>query len=291
MFLSKVNEGIALAQRPPIDLRVNNLLSTTSKVARQLSFCGAMPVSWCRHALRVAPARGLNRRPNLQRSEAFKSGLFEVQDIGSQVVSYLCQVKPGMEILDYCAGSGGKALAFSAEMRNVGKIHAFDARKSRIVPIFARLSRANVRNVQVHVERDTLDSLLGCIDVVVIDAPCTGSGTWRRNPDMKWRLTDMQLSRRIEEQYDILEKASVFVRPGGHLVYITCSLFFEENDWQVERFLTHHSSFQLKNMRKHWNRLMPEQAPIPYVSKNGLLLSPFATGTDGFFISVIEKTI
>lgn len=295
-----VREGAALAARPPLDLRVNILRTTPEKVAKELAGAGAVPVSWYKQALRVAPVKGLKRHPNVQVEPAFQKGWFEVQDLGSQIAAHLCRTGPAMQILDYCAGAGGKTMALAADMENRGQIHAYDAEKVRLAPIFARLRRAGVRNAQVHASSDALAALSGHMDRVVVDAPCTGTGTWRRRPDAKWRLTKSQLGRRVKEQRAVLDKAAAFVKPGGRLVYITCSLLFEENDEQVENFLAYHTGFQICDMRACWHESvmqsdpMPErvaeQVPLPRFSKYGLVLSPFATGTDGFFVSIMEKS-
>jgi len=284
-----VEEGAALAARPPLDLRANSLKAPSGKVAAALAAVGALPVSWYEQALRVAPVSGLKRHPNVQVEPAFQKGWFEVQDLGSQITARLCRAEPGMQILDYCAGAGGKTMALAADMENRGQIHAYDTEKTRLAPIFVRLRRAGVRNVQVHAGSTALEPLSGHMDRVVVDAPCTGTGTWRRRPDTKWRLTESQLERRRKEQYSVLDKAAAFVKPGGRLVYITCSLLFDENDQQVESFLAGHAGFQPDDMRTCWRKMMSDKAPLPRFSKYGLVLSPFATGTDGFFISILEK--
>lgn len=172
-----MEEGAALAARPPLDLRVNRLKSTPQKVARELAVAGAVSVPWFEQALRVAPVTGMKRHPPVQAEPAFQKGWFEVQDIGSQIAARLCRARPAMQILDYCAGSGGKTLAFAADMENRGQIHAYDADKTRLAPIFARLQRAGVRNAQVHVHPGALEALTGRMDMVAVDAPCTGAGT------------------------------------------------------------------------------------------------------------------
>lgn len=308
-----VEKGAALAARPPLDLRVNGLKATPQKVARKLATAGAVPVPWYEQALRVAPVTGLRRHPNVQVEPAFQKGWFEVQDLGSQIAARLCRSGPEMQVLDYCAGAGGKTMALAADMENRGQIHAYDADKARLAPIFARLRRAGVRNVQIHADSSTLAPLSGHMDLVVVDAPCTGTGTWRRRPDTKWRLTESQLEQRVAEQQEVLARAVAFVKPGGRLVYITCSLLSEENDQQVEHFLARHAGFQLTDMLACWcesilqsagisgvrsnateqkqqeSDLISEQAPLPHFSQYGLVLSPFSTGTDGFFVSVMEK--
>ncbi|RCL02582.1 MAG: 16S rRNA (cytosine967-C5)-methyltransferase [Candidatus Tokpelaia sp. JSC188] len=295
-----IEEGKALAARSPLDLRVNTLKATSEKVAKVLIDIGAVPVKWYKDALRVAAVGGLRRYLNVQIEPAFQKGWFEIQDLGSQIATHLCRARPGMQIMDYCAGAGGKTIALAADMKNRGQIHAYDVKKLRLAPIFARLRRAGVRNTQVYTTNiHALTALSGHMDIVVVDAPCTGSGTWRRRPDIKWRLTASQLRRCVEEQRVVLDKAAVFVRQGGRLVYITCSLLFEENDGQIRNFLAHNTAFQMCNMSRFWfesivrenqvSDLTSEQVPMPRFSKYGLVLSPFVTDTDGFFVSIMEK--
>ena len=148
-----------------------------------------------------------------------------------------------MQVLDFCAGAGGKTLALSAAMDNRGQVFAHDAEKVRLAPIFDRIRRSENRNVQIVTKPAELARLAGHMDIVVVDAPCTGSGTWRRRPDAKWRLTQKQLDARKGEQSAILDAAKAFVKPGGLLVYITCSVFDEENGEQVAAFLDRNSGF------------------------------------------------
>ncbi len=139
-----------------------------------------------------------------------------------------------MQVLDYCAGAGGKTLALSAAMENRGQIFAYDSEKARLAPIFDRIRRSDNRNIQVMSRPQELSGLAGQMDLVLVDAPCTGSGTWRRRPDAKWRLTQKQLDVRIAEQAAILDAAKAYVKPGGRLVYITCSVFDAENAGQID---------------------------------------------------------
>src|SRR6185312_3100974 len=178
--------------------------------------------------IRMPPIEGAGRHPNVQAGPGFQKGWFEIQDEGSQIVADLAVAGGGAQVLDFCAGAGGKALALSAAMKNHGQIFAHDADKSRLAPIFGRLKRAGSRNVQV-IQPAALSGLEGLMDLVLVDAPCTGSGTWRRRPDSKWRLSDRQLDQRKTEQAAILEDARRFVKPGGRLAYVTCSVFSEEN--------------------------------------------------------------
>lgn len=285
---SWVKEAAALSARPPMDMRVNRLKATPEKVLKELKQTGAKSISWFPETLRIAPIEGLSRHPNVQAEAGFQKGWFEIQDLGSQVTAHLAAAKAGEQVLDYCAGAGGKTMALAADMENRGQVHAFDADKSRLAPIFERLKRAGVRNTQAYGREEDLTPLKEQMDLVLIDAPCTGTGTWRRRPDAKWRLTQSQLEKRVQDQRLVLEKASSFVKPGGRLVYITCSLFSAENDVQIADFLKRNSSFDEIDMKAHWQALLP-QAPTPHFPRHGLVLSPASTDTDGFFVTVLQK--
>lgn len=288
-----VAEGQALAGRAPLDLRVNRLKAERQQVQEQLALFAPAPLALTPWALRIAAPAGAGRFPNIQAGAAFRQGWFEVQDCGSQMAALLCAARPGEQVLDYCAGGGGKTLALAAEMKNSGQIYAHDRDKARLKPIFARLSRAGARNVQVQAELPALAGLASRMDCVLLDAPCSGSGTWRRAPETKWRLTPAMLAQKQAEQQQVLAAGAAFVRPGGRLVYVTCSLLPEENDAQIKGFLSRHGDFHLADMRARWAAAAGgsgEVAPLPHFTPFGLLLSPKQTATDGFFIAVLEKT-
>jgi len=285
-----VTEGQALGQRPPLDLRVNTLCSTAQDLVKELAGAEARAVSWFPQAVRIAPVTGLGRHPNIQTGTAFQKGWFEVQDLGSQIVTRLCGAQADMQVLDYCAGAGGKTLALAADMKNRGRIHAYDAADMRLAPIFERLHRVGVRNVQVHGDKSELAPLNGQMDLVVVDAPCTGSGTWRRHPDTKWRLNEAQLQQRVAEQQDVLVAAAPFVKTGGRLVYITCSLLYDEDDGQIAHFLARQNGFRLCDMAALWQAAITQAgAPAPRFTSSGLVLSPHISESDGFYIAVMEK--
>jgi len=283
-----VVQGQSLAKRPPLDMRLNQLKSSTDKLIKALSEYQAQPIAWFKTSSRIASTRGFERHPNIQATKAFQKGWFEIQDLGSQIVSHLIHAEPGIQLLDYCAGGGGKTLALADRMKNHGQIYAHDSDKARLAPIFARLKRAGIRNVQIIENAQILDRLTAKMDKVLVDAPCSGSGTWRRHPDAKWRLREGQLQRRIEEQRTILDKAHHFVRPGGQLIYVTCSLFDVENDQQMGDFLTKNTEFRAIDMRTRWFDLMPSQAPLPHFGSIGLHLSPANTDSDGFYIAILQ---
>ena len=285
-----VEEGAALAMRPPLDLRVNTLLSDRSKVLAELRDTGAAPAAIAPHGIRIPPIDGDGRHPNVQVEPAFQKGWFEVQDEGSQLAAALAGAEPGMQVLDYCAGAGGKTLALSAEMGNTGQLFAHDAEKARLAPIFERIRRSHNRNIQIVSKPAELAPLSGHMDIVLIDAPCTGSGTWRRRPDAKWRLTDRQLEARKGEQQAILDAAQAFVKPGGLLVYITCSVFDAENGEQVAAFRERHGNFTPVDHRRLWDSRFPGHESAARVGDaGGISLSPALSGTDGFYFHALRR--
>jgi 16S rRNA (cytosine967-C5)-methyltransferase len=285
-----VEEAEALAARPPLDLRANTLKAGREKVLAELAPAGAAASPIAVDGIRIPPIAGAGRHPNVQAEAAFQKGWFEVQDEGSQIVAALAATGAGDQVLDYCAGAGGKTLALSARSGNHGQIFAFDAEKVRLAPIFDRLKRAGSRNVQVVSNRAGLEQLLARMDLVLVDAPCTGSGTWRRRPDAKWRLTDRQLDARRAEQSAILDAASAYVRPGGRLAYITCSVFDEENRQQVEAFMDRHPAFAPEDHEALWSSATRAGAGLARIDRTGgIALTPLRTGTDGFYFCALRK--
>jgi 16S rRNA (cytosine967-C5)-methyltransferase len=233
-----------------------------------------------------------SRTPNVQIEEGFLTGGFEVQDFGSQIVAELAGAKGSEQVLDLCAGAGGKALAMAAAMQNKGQIFAYDSDRSRLAPIYDRIKRNEVRNVQVRPPKPgALDDLVGKLDRVVVDAPCTGTGTWRRQPTAKWKLTPEQLAARVAEQRLILAQAATYVKPGGTLVYITCSVLPEENALQATAFLAANPSFSALPGNNAWmshfsgNRLRARFSP-----EGGVAVTPHTTGTDGFYVVLMRRT-
>ena len=285
-----VAETAALSGRPPLDLRVNPLRASREKVVEELAGTGAEATTLAPFGIRIPPIEGAGRHPNVQAEPAFQKGWFEVQDEGSQIVAELAGARPGMQVLDFCAGAGGKTLALSAAMDNRGQVFAHDSDKSRLAPIFERLRRAESRNVQVVARPAELAPLAGAMDLVVIDAPCTGAGTWRRRPDAKWRLSPRQLETRVAEQAAILDAAMAFVKPGGRLCYITCSVFAEENARQVAAFLGRHRDFAAVDHAVLWQAHFPGRADAVRVEPGlGIALGPLRTGTDGFFFAALDR--
>jgi 16S rRNA (cytosine967-C5)-methyltransferase len=290
---SRVDELSALASRAPVDIRVNTLKVERESVLAQLSHMNVKTADFSPVGLRVLPLED-GRAVSVQSEPAFQKGAYEIQDEGSQLAAQLAAPDPGMQIIDLCAGGGGKTLALAALMDNRGQIFATDSDKRRLAPIFDRMTRAGVRNVQVRSpkgkEDEPLEGLEGHIDLVVVDAPCTGTGTWRRNPDAKWRVRPNALDDRIKEQAEVLDRASHYVKSGGRIAYITCSLLPRENDGAIISFLDRHSGFEViepANIAEHAGL----EALASFVSPKGLglQLTPKRTGTDGFYISVLSK--
>lgn len=285
-----IAEGDALSQRPPTDLRVNTLKASVEKVEKALSRFPIERAPLTAHGLRLPASEKQGRSAHVLSDAAYQKGWFEVQDAGSQIAAALVFAQKGEQILDYCAGGGGKTLALSAVMQNTGQIYAYDANRERLAPIYERLKRAGARNVQVRAPGDTLEALRDSMDRVIVDAPCTGSGVWRRRPDAKWRLTEQALISRQEEQEQILREASAFVKPGGYLCYITCSVLAQENEMQVYGFLEQHSDFELLSASEVWQELYDQASFKPWSSDGcSLTLTPAITQTDGFFFAVLGR--
>jgi 16S rRNA (cytosine967-C5)-methyltransferase len=285
-----VEEGRALAARPPLDLRVNTISADRERVLAELSGTGAAPTRIASQGIRIPPIDGGGRHPNVQAEAAFQKGWFEVQDEGSQIAAELAGAGPGMQVLDFCAGAGGKTLALSAAMENRGQIFAHDAEKIRLAPIFDRIRRSDSRNIQIAAKPADLVSLQGQMDIVLIDAPCTGSGTWRRRPDAKWRLTQRQLDVRKAEQAVILDAARLYVKPGGLLVYITCSVFDEENSDQIGRFAADNPDFSPVDHQALWERHFAGCSDAArFAPGGGVVLAPAKSGTDGFFFAALRR--
>jgi 16S rRNA (cytosine967-C5)-methyltransferase len=282
-------EGAGLAGRAPLDLRVNTLRTGRDQVARALEKYGARPTALSPIGLRIALAEGPARPPDVEAHALHGRGRFEVQDEGSQVAALMAGARPGMQVVDYCAGAGGKTLALAATMENRGQIHAHDSDARRLRPIFERLRRAGARNVQVLSGEEGLEALTARSDLVLVDAPCTGSGVWRRRPDAKWRLKPEALEERRREQARILASAAPLVRPGGRLVYVTCSVLPAENSEQVEGFVAEHSDFALIPWERVWSETLGTDPPASAADGDGLLLTPARHATDGFFIAVLGR--
>lgn len=287
-----VAEGRAMAGRPSLDLRVNALKSTPEKVQKSLARFSPEPTQYALLGLTMPAGPRDARTPNVTTDEGYQKGWFEVQDQGSQIVATLAGAQPGEQVLDLCAGAGGKTLALASAMGNKGQIFAYDSDRNRLAPIYERLKRNTVRNAQVRApEAGALDDLVGKMDRVVVDAPCTGTGTWRRRPDTKWKLTPELLAQRQADQSAILEEAIRYVKPGGTLVYITCSILPEENDDQVKQLLAAHPNLSSLDIAAAWRKALVTDMPTTLATPaGGVLLTPYRTGTDGFYCHLIRKT-
>ena len=281
-----IAEAAALAERPPLDMRANRLKASREKALARLAGHGAIEGPLSPDAMRIPPVQRDARLPNVQVEAEFQKGWFEIQDAGSQAAALLAGAGPGNQVLDLCAGGGGKTLALAAIMNNSGQIHAHDSDRNRLAPIYDRLRRAGVRNAQVHARPRDLEGLAGRMDLVLVDAPCTGTGTWRRRPDAKWRLDERNLEQRIAEQDAVLDQAASFVKPGGRLVYVTCSLLSPENGGRADDFLGRHPDFGEAPLAAD-ALCNPAQHFEPGASR--VTLSPLNAGCDGFFVAAFAK--
>ncbi len=288
----RAEEGAALAQRAPLDLRANVLKGDRDKALQALSHLKAEATPLSPLGLRV-PLTSDGRGPPVQAEPAHLKGLVEVQDEGSQLAALIAAAGPGEQVVDLCAGAGGKTLALAAQMAGRGQIYAHDSDIRRLAPLHERATRAGVHNIQIRSPRrgeDVLADLQGRANLVLVDAPCTGTGTWRRNPDAKWRMRPGALEIRMNEQDQALDAAAPLVKAGGRLVYVTCSLLADENGDRIAAFVARHPDFSMVPA--------PEaaiSAGLPALARfaepsGGLLLSPRRSGTDGFFVAVLRRT-
>ena len=287
-----LEEAKAMCERPPVDIRVNSLKADRAKVLKALGQFKPQPCTFAPLGIRfTADKSGKARTPNVQATPAFEKGWFEVQDEGSQMVSILANAQPGAKVLDFCAGAGGKSLSMAAAMQNKGQIYAYDADAKRLAQSLSRLKRAGTRNVQIREPNEgALDDLVGKMDTVLVDAPCTGSGTWRRRPEAKWKLSEANLAERLEEQEAVLEEAKHFPKIGGYLIYVTCSVLMAENEQQIYRFLENHPNYELVSAGEVWQDTFGFDKPKPWSRDDAsITLTPASTGTDGFFIAVLER--
>jgi 16S rRNA (cytosine967-C5)-methyltransferase len=274
----------SLNQPAPLDLRVNALKATREEVVASLATAPIQgePTPYAPLGIRVM------KKPALQNLPLFKNGSIEVQDEGSQLLSQVVGAKRGEMVVDFCAGAGGKTLALGAAMRNTGRLYAFDVSDKRLGKLKPRLARSGLSNVHpvliAHENDAKVKRLAGKIDRVLVDAPCSGLGTLRRNPDVKWRQTPESLVEMNAKQISILSGAARLVKPGGRLVYATCSLLDEENEAIVAQFMSSHQDFVLVPMKD----VLAEQK-IPLEMQDYLKLMPHKHQTDGFFAAVLER--
>jgi 16S rRNA (cytosine967-C5)-methyltransferase len=280
----------ALQQPAPLDLRVNALTDKREDVRHELKLAGiaAQPTPYSPWGLRV------DGKPALTRLDAFARGAIEVQDEGSQLLALLTDARRGQMVVDFCAGAGGKTLALGAAMRNTGRLYAFDVSAHRLDNLKPRLARSKLSNVHpaaiAHERDERIKRLAGKIDRVIVDAPCSGLGTLRRNPDLKWRQSPQSVAELVAKQAAILESAARLLKPGGRIVYATCSLLRAENEEIAAAFSAAHPEFRRLPVRE-----LLEQAKVPdaasLCSEGGqdLRLWPQRHGSDGFYAAAWEK--
>ncbi len=269
-------EQDALLGRAPVDLRVNRLKAAPEQLVPLLP--DAQPIIGLRDALRLPEGAPV------ERSAPWIEGLIEVQDAGSQLIAAACEAEPGQTVIDLCAGAGGKALALAAAMQGEGRLIAADTIRSRLARLSPRAERAGATFIQTLLldqgrEGRALESLEGRADIVLVDAPCSGTGTWRRNPEARWRLTPARLDRLVQEQARILDFAAPLLAPGGVLVYATCALTDKEGREQVDSFLARHRDWQADALA----------LPLGRPHGAGWLLTPGHDGTDGFYFARLRR--
>jgi 16S rRNA (cytosine967-C5)-methyltransferase len=282
----------ALTVPAPTDIRVNPLkLSDQRQLRDRLAGRGIKghPTSLSPFGVR------LQKRTRLDELQDWKKGLFDIQDEGSQLASLLCDARPGMQVADMCAGAGGKSLLMAAMMQNKGRILALDTSAERLERGGERLRRAGVHNVErkVVAEKWSSRSWRGKFDRVVVDAPCSGSGTWRRQVDARWQLTPERLAYYQETQAILLEKARAMVAPGGRIIYITCSLLASEGAEQIKNFLQTAPEFEPADIGDIWHDTVAATGggACPPHQPGMLQLLPGRDGTDGFFIAILQARL
>ena len=281
-----LTELAALQQEAPVDIRVNTLKTTRKALQQKLAEEGIETTLTPTSPIGLR----LQKRTPIFNTEVFHEGHFEMQDEGSQIAACLVDAKPGMRVVDFCAGAGGKTLAIAAQMKNKGRILAFDTSARRLKELPLRIRRAGVDNASWRTIDSESDSFLKrhkkTADRVLVDAPCSGTGTWRRNPDLKWRLTERDVNQLMEKQLAILTSAARLVKPGGRLIYVTCSLLKRENEEVVDAFLDENMHFKLVCAQKIWDK---ESIDVSDPSPTYLYLNPGTDGTDGFFAATLVR--
>lgn len=293
-----VIEAQAMAVRADVDLRVNTLKTDSERAALPLKSVRALPSKLLVSAYNIPARDPTEREDSIEGIPAFSKGWVEVQDAGSQIAAAAANAQPGEQVLDYCAGGGGKTLALAAQMGGKGQIYAYDIDGKRLSALVPRLKRSGAHNVQlVHPSEGTsLEPLLGQMDLVFVDAPCTGTGTWRRRPDSKWRVKPAQLEKRIEDQRTVLVEAARYVRPGGRILYATCSFLIEEDEDRVAEFLAAHDNFKEEDAAESAvasGQLTADGSTLVRRFRGptgSVRLTPRRAGTDGFFFSVLRRT-
>ncbi|NQY98711.1 MAG: RsmB/NOP family class I SAM-dependent RNA methyltransferase [Henriciella sp.] len=290
-------EGQAMAVRADVDLRVNTLKVDAEKAGGPLRSAKAEPSRLLKNAYHIPARNPSQREASFDNIPAYSKGWVEVQDAGSQIAAAAANVKAGEQVLDYCAGGGGKTLALAAAMGGKGQVFAYDIDGRRLSAIIPRLKRSGAHNVQLLHPREpeALETLKGQMDCVFVDAPCTGTGTWRRRPDTKWRVKPKSLQTRIDQQNEVLEKAAQYVKLGGRLLYATCSFLVEEDEDRVDAFLASHSDWRKADaLQSVIESGLLTQEGIEVVragqgTSGSVRLTPRSAGTDGFFFALLER--
>ncbi|WP_020594085.1 RsmB/NOP family class I SAM-dependent RNA methyltransferase [Kiloniella laminariae] len=277
-------EVAGLKGEASIDLRINSLRSKRDEVLEQLVSDGIA----CEKTSHSPWGLRVEGRTTLGNSRAYREGLVEVQDEGSQMIALLCDARPGMSVIDLCAGAGGKTLALAASMDNDGDLVAMDVDPKRLQRAEPRVSKAGVEIVRyARLDKATLRGFAALgFDRVLVDAPCSGSGTWRRQPDARLHLTRERLDHYRSLQLSVLDQAAPCVKPGGRLIYATCSLLDEENSLQIAAFLKKHPDFSQLDARQIWQSIGGKSCPF---DGPAMQLTPAQHGLDGFFCTVLEK--
>jgi 16S rRNA (cytosine967-C5)-methyltransferase len=277
-----------MKESAPLDLRVNSIKAERDAVLEELRahHVGVEPTRFSPDGLR------LSEKPGLMQWPAYREGRIEVQDEGSQLIARLLAPKRGEMVVDFCAGAGGKTLALGALMRSSGRLYAFDINEKRLHGLVPRLKRSGLSNVHPVAIRNESDArvkrLHGKCDRVLVDAPCSGSGTLRRNPDLKWRFSEAELDRVNEVQHAVLRAAARLLKPGGRIVYATCSLLERENQQVIERFLADHPDFSVIPAA---TVLRAQKIEVDQLARFApyFVMLPHVHGTDGFFSAVLER--
>ncbi|NNL87559.1 MAG: RsmB/NOP family class I SAM-dependent RNA methyltransferase [Marinicaulis sp.] len=285
------------AERADVDLRVNTLKTTPEKALAALKTVQGEAAPILKTAARIAAPVPSQKAPAVTVIPAFNKGWVEVQDLGSQIAAAAAGDIKGAQVLDYCAGGGGKTLALGAMMENTGQLYAYDCDARRLKPLYHRAKRSGLRNLQFinpQTDKEALSALEGKMDIVFVDAPCTGSGTWRRHPDTKWRLTEKQLQTRLGEQDQVLREASQYVKPGGRMVWVTCSFLMEENEDRLEAFFADNPEFSRTPAVDSImaSGLLNDDTIVELRAcetvDGALRLTPDKIRADGFFIAVLQ---
>ncbi len=283
--LKIIEFGQSMMSPAPLDLRINTTKAKRDAVLKQLQQEGIKAKLTPHSPLGIR----LDEKPSLTKHPAFIEGFIEVQDEGSQILGLILEAKRGEMVVDFCAGAGGKTLLIAAQMASAGRVYAFDVSEKRLSNLGPRLKRSGLSNItpqRIASEKDTkIKRLAGKIDRVIVDSPCTGFGTLRRNPDLKFRQTEDGLAELNVKQASILAAAAKLVTPGGRLVYATCSVLQEENDHIVDAFLAKHADFEIVPIAQVLKRLKIDIKQ----SDDFLRLSPKLHHTDGFFAAVLQR--